>query len=95
MEGENSNQRLQQAQAQVGEVVDIMRVNVEKVNTKNVKLSGHKWLRGQNSADSGCLDWDPHFFLQLVRPWKNAGQGVGTYLNYESAKALVLINGIY
>ena len=31
MEGENSNQRLQQAQAQVGEVVDIMRVNVEKV----------------------------------------------------------------
>ena len=41
------------------------------------------------------LDWDPHFFLELVRPWKNAGQVVGTYLNYESAKALVLINGIY
>ena len=57
MEGENSNQRLQQAQAQVGEVVDIMRVNVEKVNTKNLKLSGHKWLRGQNSSDSGSLSF--------------------------------------
>jgi len=34
-----SNQRLQQAQAQVGEVVDIMRVNVEKVLERDSKLS--------------------------------------------------------
>jgi len=37
--GDNSNQRLQQAQAQVGEVVDIMRVNVEKVLERDNKLS--------------------------------------------------------
>ena len=32
MAEDHSNRRLQQAQQQVGEVVDIMRVNVEKVN---------------------------------------------------------------
>ena len=32
--GDNSAGRLQQAQKQVGEVVDIMRVNVEKVKLK-------------------------------------------------------------
>jgi len=36
--GQNPN-RLSQAQAQVGEVVDIMRVNVEKVLERDSKLS--------------------------------------------------------
>jgi len=36
---DTSNKRLQQAQAQVGEVVDIMRVNVEKVLERDSKLS--------------------------------------------------------
>ena len=34
-----ASKRLQQAQAQVGEVVDIMRVNVEKVLERDQKLS--------------------------------------------------------
>ncbi|XP_078507698.1 vesicle-associated membrane protein 1 [Lissotriton helveticus] len=34
-----SNRRLQQTQAQVGEVVDIMRVNVDKVLERDQKLS--------------------------------------------------------
>ncbi|XP_063163855.1 vesicle-associated membrane protein 2-like [Candoia aspera] len=34
-----SNRRLQQAQAQVDEVVDIMRVNVDKVLERDQKLS--------------------------------------------------------
>ena len=33
------NQKLAQAQAQVGEVVDVMRVNVEKVLERDSKLS--------------------------------------------------------
>ena len=33
--GDNSAGRLQQAQQQVGEVVDIMRVNVEKVKVSS------------------------------------------------------------
>ena len=36
---EQGNSRLSQAQAQVGEVVDIMRVNVEKVLERDSKLS--------------------------------------------------------
>merc|ERR1712061_357493 len=36
---EQGNKRLQQAQAQVGEVVDIMRVNVEKVLERDQKIS--------------------------------------------------------
>ena len=36
---EQGNSRLSQAQAQVGEVVDIMRVNVEKVMERDSKLS--------------------------------------------------------
>ena len=36
---EQGNSRLLQAQAQVGEVVDIMRVNVEKVLERDSKLS--------------------------------------------------------
>ena len=36
---EQGNKRLAQAQAQVGEVVDIMRVNVEKVLERDSKLS--------------------------------------------------------
>ena len=36
---EQGNSRLSQAQAQVGEVVDIMRVNVEKVLERDQKLS--------------------------------------------------------
>ena len=58
MADDNSGRRLQQAQQQVGEVVDIMRVNVEKVNlvdisvflekvfmTKNQGGGGRKWLK--------------------------------------------------
>jgi len=37
--GDASAGRLQQAQQQVGEVVDIMRVNVEKVLERDTKLS--------------------------------------------------------
>ena len=40
MENDNGNRRLQQAQAQVGEVVDIMRVNVEKVINQSIYLFG-------------------------------------------------------
>ena len=36
MADDNSGRRLQQAQQQVGEVVDIMRVNVEKVNLVDI-----------------------------------------------------------
>ena len=36
---EQGGQRLAQAQAQVGEVVDIMRVNVEKVLERDSKIS--------------------------------------------------------
>ena len=36
---ERGNSRLSQAQAQVGEVVDIMRVNVEEVLERDSKLS--------------------------------------------------------
>ena len=36
---EQGGQRLAQAQARVGEVVDIMRVNVEKVLERDSKLS--------------------------------------------------------
>ncbi|XP_023319727.1 vesicle-associated membrane protein 2 [Eurytemora carolleeae] len=39
MADDNSGRRLQQAQQQVGEVVDIMRVNVEKVLERDSKLS--------------------------------------------------------
>ena len=39
MAEEQGNSRLSQAQAQVGEVVDIMRVNVEKVLERDSKLS--------------------------------------------------------
>ena len=39
MSGENGNKQLAAAQAQVGEVVDIMRVNVEKVLERDNKLS--------------------------------------------------------
>ena len=35
----DGNQKLAQAQAQVGEVVDVMRVNVEKVLERDSKLS--------------------------------------------------------
>ena len=39
MSGDAPNSRLSAAQAQVGEVVDIMRVNVEKVLERDNKLS--------------------------------------------------------
>ena len=39
MSGKNGNKQLAAAQAQVGEVVDIMRVNVEKVLERDNKLS--------------------------------------------------------
>jgi len=39
MSGENGNKQLAAAQAQVGEVVDVMRVNVEKVLERDNKLS--------------------------------------------------------
>ena len=50
---DTSNKRLQQAQAQVGEVVDIMRVNVEKVgyHTIRVVLDGEFILKPD--ADTG------------------------------------------
>uniref|UniRef100_A0A8C7E470 V-SNARE coiled-coil homology domain-containing protein n=1 Tax=Naja naja TaxID=35670 RepID=A0A8C7E470_NAJNA len=53
-----SNRRLQQTQAQVNEVVDIMRVNVDKVLERDQKLS-----ELDNRADA----------LQLKRKywWKN------------------------
>ena len=61
-----ASKRLQQAQAQVGEVVDIMRVNVEKVLERDQKLSeldrraddlqeGASQFQQQESTERGCL----------------------------------------
>jgi len=44
MADDNSGRRLQQAQQQVGEVVDIMRVNVEKVNLADILVFWRKYL---------------------------------------------------
>ena len=58
MADDNSSRRLQQAQQQVGEVVDIMRVNVEKVNLADISVFLEKVftalkIRGGEGLENG------------------------------------------
>ena len=53
MADDNSGRRLQQAQQQVGEVVDIMRVNVEKVNLVDISVFLEKVFMTKNQGGLG------------------------------------------
>ena len=53
MADDNSGRRLQQAQQQVGEVVDIMRVNVEKVNLVDISVFLEKVFMTKNQGGGG------------------------------------------
>ena len=76
---EQGNSRLSQAQAQVGEVVDIMRVNVEKVLERDSKLSeldqrADNLQEGANQFQTQVCQWtgpnEPSnldIFLQATR----------------------------
>lgn len=57
MADDNSSRRLQQAQQQVGEVVDIMRVNVEKVNLTDISVFLEKEFTALKSGGGGVRKW--------------------------------------
>merc|ERR1712061_190118 len=67
---EQGNKRLQQAQAQVGEVVDIMRVNVEKVLERDQKIS--ELDRRADDLQEGASQFQQHA-VKLKRKywWEN------------------------
>ena len=65
-----ASKRLQQAQAQVGEVVDIMRVNVEKVLERDQKIS--ELDRRADDLQEGASQFQQHA-VKLKRKywWEN------------------------
>lgn len=62
-----ASKRLQQAQAQVGEVVDIMRVNVEKVLERDQKLS--EMDRRADELQEGASQFQQHAVKLKKKYW--------------------------
>jgi hypothetical protein len=62
-----ATKRLQQAQAQVGEVVDIMRVNVEKVLERDQKIS--ELDRRADDLQEGASQFQQHAVKLKRKSW--------------------------